>query len=71
MNDNDMIITNVINEGNQNNVSLIWSRTSDGYYNMLEDRNYVYTYGVDLTKTYRFIMSGRILKTDIYIRLPS
>lgn len=39
-------------EGNQNNVSLIWSRTSDGYYNMLEDRNYVYTYGVDLTKTF-------------------
>ena len=37
MNDNNMIITNVINEGNQNNVSLIWSRTSDGYYNMLED----------------------------------
>ena len=39
-------------EGNQNNVSLIWSRTSDSYYNMLEDRNYVYTYGVDLTKTF-------------------
>ena len=39
-------------EGNQNNVSLIWSRTSNGYYNMLEDRNYVYTYGVDLTKTF-------------------
>ena len=39
-------------EGNQNNASLIWSRTSDGYYNMLEDRNYVYTYGVDLTKTF-------------------
>ena len=31
-------------EGNQNNVDLIWSRTSDGYYNMLEDRNYVYSY---------------------------
>lgn len=39
-------------EGNMNNVNLIWSRTSDGYYNMLEDRNYVYTYGVDLTKTF-------------------
>lgn len=39
-------------EGNQNNVDLIWSRTSDGYYNMLEDRNYVYSYGLDLTKTF-------------------
>lgn len=39
-------------EGNQNNVNLVWSRTSDGYYNMLEDRNYVYSYGLDLTKTF-------------------
>ena len=39
-------------EGNPNDVQLIWSRTSDGYYNMLEDRNYVYTYGMDLTKTF-------------------
>ena len=39
-------------EGNPNNVSLIWSRTSDGFYNMLEDRNYVYSYGLNLTKTF-------------------
>ena len=39
-------------EGNPNQVQLIWSRTSDGYYNMLEDKNYVYTYGLDLTKTF-------------------
>ena len=39
-------------EGNPNNVQLTWSRTSDGYYNMLEDKNYVYTYGLDLTKTF-------------------
>ena len=39
-------------EGNPNHVRLLWSRTSDGYYNMLEDQNYVYTYGVDLTKTF-------------------
>ena len=39
-------------EGNPNHVQLIWSRTSDGYYNMLEDKNYVYTYGLDLTKTF-------------------
>ena len=39
-------------EGNPNNVNLVWSRTSDGYYNMLEDKNYVYSYGLDLTKTF-------------------
>ena len=39
-------------DGNPNNVSLIWSRTSDGFYNMLEDRNYVYSYGLNLTKTF-------------------
>ena len=39
-------------EGNPNHVNLVWSRTSDGYYNMLEDQNYVYTYGLDLTKTF-------------------
>lgn len=39
-------------EGNPNNVNLIWSRTSDGFYNMLEDRNYVYSYGLNLTKTF-------------------
>lgn len=38
--------------GNENDVVLTWSRTSDSYYNTLEDRNYVYSYGVDLTKTF-------------------
>lgn len=50
VNSDDSVILG--DEGNQNNVNLIWSRTSDGYYNMLEDRNYVYTYGLDLTKTF-------------------
>ncbi|MCC8150144.1 MAG: LPXTG cell wall anchor domain-containing protein, partial [Lachnospiraceae bacterium] len=39
-------------EGNPNNVTLVWSRTSNGYYNMLEDKNYVYSYGIDLTKEF-------------------
>ena len=39
-------------DGNENNVILTWSRTSDGYYNILEDRNYVYCYSIDLTKTF-------------------
>lgn len=37
-------------EGNQNNVTLTWERTSQDYTNTLEDRCYVYSYGVDLTK---------------------
>ena len=39
-------------DGNENDVVLTWSRTSNGYYNTLEDRNYVYAYGVDLTKSF-------------------
>ena len=39
-------------EGNPNNVMLTWSRTSDSYYNTLEDRNYVYAYSLDLTKQF-------------------
>lgn len=39
-------------DGNENDVILTWGRTSDGYYNTLEDRNYVYSYSLDLTKTF-------------------
>lgn len=39
-------------EGNENDVVLTWSRTSDGYYNILEDRNYVYAYSLELTKEF-------------------
>lgn len=39
-------------QGNPNDVRLVWNRTSDSYYNMLEDRNYVYSYAMDLTKTF-------------------
>lgn len=38
--------------GNENDVVLEWSRTSNGYYNTLEDRNYVYAYSLDLTKEF-------------------
>ena len=38
--------------GNPNDVILQWSRTADGYYNTLTDRNYVYAYSLDLTKTF-------------------
>lgn len=39
-------------DGNENDVVLTWSRTSDSYYNTLEDRNYVYAYSLDLTKEF-------------------
>lgn len=38
--------------GNPNDVVLEWRRTSDDYSNILEDRNYVYSYSIDLTKTF-------------------
>lgn len=37
-------------EGNPNDVVLTWKRTSDEYWNTLEDRNYIYAYSIDLTK---------------------
>ncbi|MCD8118585.1 MAG: LPXTG cell wall anchor domain-containing protein [Lachnospiraceae bacterium] len=41
-------------EGNINDATLIWSRTSDfeTYYETLEDECIVYVYGIDLTKTF-------------------
>ncbi|MCD8110156.1 MAG: LPXTG cell wall anchor domain-containing protein [Clostridiales bacterium] len=39
-------------EGNTNDVVLTWSRTSSGYYSQLNDRNYVYSYSLDLTKEF-------------------
>ncbi len=39
-------------EGNANNVVLTYERTSSGYYSQLNDRNYVYSYALDLTKEF-------------------
>lgn len=39
-------------EGNPNDVTLTWRRTSDAYYNTLEDKCEVYTFGLNLTKTF-------------------
>ena len=36
--------------GNPNEVVLIWKRTNTGYYDTLNDDTHVYTYGLDLTK---------------------
>ena len=38
--------------GNPNDVQLTWSRTSEGYYDTLEDEATVFTYGLDITKTF-------------------
>ncbi len=39
-------------EGNPNTVTLLWSRTSEAYYNTLEDKCVVYTFGIDLNKEF-------------------
>lgn len=39
-------------EGNKNDVTLEWRRTSQSYFNTLEDRCYVYSFGIDLTKNF-------------------
>lgn len=39
-------------DGNANDVILTWGRTSDSYFNTLEDRNYVYAYSLNLTKEF-------------------
>lgn len=38
--------------GNPNDVVLLWKRTSQDYYDTLVDDCHVYTYGIDLTKTF-------------------
>lgn len=38
--------------GNDNNVELTWSRTSMNYEDHLKDKTRVYSYGLDLTKTF-------------------
>ena len=39
-------------EGNPNDVQLTWKRTSTGFYDTLEDKAIVFTYGYDITKTF-------------------
>jgi LPXTG-motif cell wall-anchored protein len=39
-------------DGNVNDVQLVWSRSNSSTYSTLEDRCYVYTYGIDLTKDF-------------------
>ena len=38
--------------GNPNDVSLTWKRTSTNYYDILKDESIVYSYGYDLTKKF-------------------
>ena len=39
-------------EGNDNDVALTWKRTSDTYYDVITDDCHVYSYGINLTKTF-------------------
>ena len=49
-------------DGNENDVVLTWSRTSDSYYNTLEDRNYVYAYGV--AEDGNWYVTGKTMKKE-------
>lgn len=45
--------TNILGDvGNRNNVNLVWKRTNENYFDMIEDQAIVYSYGLDLTKTF-------------------
>lgn len=50
VNSNDTVVTG--DKGNLNEVSLEWRRTSQNYYDILRDKCTVYTYGIELTKTF-------------------
>lgn len=41
------------NEGEDNKVVLLWKRTSQDYYDTLIDDCHVYSFGIDLTKTFK------------------
>ena len=51
-------------EGNANDAALTWSRTNNAMYNVLEDRNYMFTYGIDLTKTFSKPADGDFSKVE-------
>lgn len=46
---NDAILGDV---GNDNDVTLTWTRTNEVYSNTIEDKAFVYTYGLNLKKTF-------------------
>ncbi len=53
-------------EGNENDVTLTWSRTNMSYYDTLDDKAIVYAYGVDLTKEFS---DGNGSYTDVTFNL--
>lgn len=50
VNSNESVVTG--DNGNPNDVSLEWRRTSQDYYDVLRDECIVYTFGIDLTKKF-------------------
>ena len=54
--------------GNPNDVTLTWSRTTDGYYDTLSDEAKVYVYGIDLTK---ILSEGGTAFTDVQFTLEN
>ena len=45
-------------KGNDNDVTLTWSRTSENYYDVLNDDCHVYAYGINLTKLFSDVDSA-------------
>lgn len=54
--------------GNPNDVTLTWSRTTDGYYDTLSDEAKIYVYGIDLTK---ILSEGGTAFTDVQFTLEN
>lgn len=53
-------------KGNDNEVTLMWSRTSTGYYDVIVDDCHVYTYAIDLEKTFSNKTTDEALAADLF-----
>lgn len=52
--------------GNDNVVSLLWSRTSSNYYDVITDDCHVYTYAIELTKEFEGLTADEALDNDLF-----
>ena len=52
-------------EGNENIVTLRWKRTNSAYYDVLVDDCHVYSYGIDLTKTFSDVAGTKAMFDEV------
>ena len=52
--------------GNDNVVSLLWSRTSSNYYDVITDDCHVYTYAIELSKKFEGLTDYEALDNDLF-----